>query len=303
MILKFRELEVFRSIMEFGSITAAARMLHVTQPAISKMLSQAEDRLGYPFFIRDHGRLTPTSEARALLPEVMRMLAANESVQRFAEDLGLSRSGRVTIAAVPSICTSILPSVIRLFRKGRPDVSVVLKSMGNHEVIALVAEHGVDLGFVLAPLEDTQTLSRDIWTSDLYCILPLRHPLAALKRVGPRDLVGLPLVSLGRDRPLGMLIENAFAAAKQRHVIAVEVTQSATAFALVRAGAGIAVLDGFSLMSDSGGGLIARPFVPATRVTCRLLWSRHHPMTRLASKLVDLLDAETRGLADTGRLR
>lgn len=303
MTLKFRELEVFRAIMESGSITTAARRLHVTQPAISKMLSQAEDRLGYQFFIRDHGRLTPTVEARALLPEVMKALAANESVQRFAEDLRSSRSGLVTIAAVPSICTSILPSTIRLFREGRPDVSVVLKSMGNHDVIALVAERGVDLGFVLLPLEDTQTLFRDIWASDLQCILPLGHPLATLKRINPQDLVGFPFVSLSRDRPLGMLIESAFAEAKQRHVIAVEVTQSATAVALVRAGAGIAVLDGFSLMSDSGVGLITRPFVPTTRVTCRLLWSRHYPITRLASKLVELLDEEIQRLVDTGLLR
>jgi DNA-binding transcriptional LysR family regulator len=302
MPLKIRELEVFRAIMEVGSITGAARLLHVTQPAISKMLQQTEDRLGFQCFVRDQGRLTPTAEGRALLPEVMKAVSAIEWVQRFAEDLKAARSGLLSIAAVPSLSTSILPPAIRRFRAGRPNVGVALKSLTNHEVIRLVAEHRVDVGLVLLPADDAQTLSRHMCASDLTCVLPQGHPLATLEKIGPRELSRYPLVSFGRDRPMGVLIEQAFERLKLRHVIAVEVTQSAAALALIRAGAGIAVMDGFALMDHPEPDLVVRPFSPTIRVTCRLLWSRHHPMTRLTSTFVDVLDDEIKSLTNTGHL-
>jgi DNA-binding transcriptional LysR family regulator len=292
MSLKVRELEVFRAIMATGSITQAAQLLHVTQPAISKTLQQTEDRMGFRFFVRDHGRLTPTPEARALLPEVMKAVSAIESVQRLAEDLKSVRTGLITLAAAPALATSILPPVIRHFRDGRPDVSVSLQSLTNLEVARLVAEHRVDLGFVLAPTEDAGALARDLCTTGLVCVVPRGHALEAGATVGARELGRFPLISFSLDRPIGTLIDRAFEQAGMRRVIAVEVTQSAAALALVRSGAGIAIMDGFALMGQTEPGLIMRPFRPALRTTCRLLWSRHHPQSRLAATFVGALDNE-----------
>ncbi len=302
MLLKFRELEVFRVIMETGNITVSASMLRVTQPAISKMLQQTEERLGFKCFIRDHGRLTPTPEARALLPEVMKAISAMESVQHFADDLKSARSGAVSIAAVPSISTSILPNAIRRFRAQRPNVMVTLHSMTNHEVVRLVAEHRVDLGLVMSPADDQDTFTRDICATDLVCVLPKGHALAGLAQVGPRELSEYPLISFGRDQPLSALIGEAFAAAKMRPVVDIEVSQSATALALIRAGAGIAVMDGFALMAHADEELVVKPFHPNVRLKCRLLWSRHHPVTRLASSFVEELEPEILQFIAAGRL-
>ncbi len=296
MALKIRELEVFRAIMETGSISEAALRLHVTQPAVSKMLQQTEERVGFPFFMRDRGRLAPTAEARALLPEVMKAVAAIESVQRLAEDLKTVRSGLVTLAAAPALSTSILPPAIRRFRDGRPDVGVSLQSLTNHEVVRLVAEHRVDLGVVLAPAEDAGTLGRDLYETGLVCVMPRGHELEDCDSVGPPELARFPLISFSRGRPIGTLIEQAFALHDLRRVIAIEVTQSTAALALVRAQAGIAIMDGFALMGLSEPDFTVRPFRPALRTTCRLLWSRHHPLTRLAAAFVEALDLEIAGL-------
>jgi DNA-binding transcriptional LysR family regulator len=302
MLLKFRELEVFRVIMETGSITMSASVLRVTQPAISKMLQQTEERLGFKCFIRDHGRLTPTPEARALLPEVMKAISAIESVQHFADDLKTARSGVVSIAAVPSISTSILPNAIRRFRAERPNVIVRLNSMNNHEVVRLVAEHRVDMGLVMLPADDQDTFTRDICATDLVCVVPKGHALAGVEKVGPRELSEFPLISFGRDQPLSMLVGEAFASLKMRPLVDIEVSQSAMALALIRAGAGIAVMDGFALMAQADDDLVVKVFHPNLRLKCRLLWSRHHPVTRLASSFVDDLEAEISQFIEAGRL-
>src|SRR5258708_26600077 len=187
MDLKIRELEVFRAIMETGSVTEAALSLHVTQPAISKMLQQTEDRLGFALFMRRRGHLTPTAEAHALLPEAMKAGSAIQSVERLAEDLKTVRSGVLTLAAAPALCVSILPAAIRRFRTERQDVTVMLQSASNHEVSRLVAEHQVDLGLVLSPTEGSSTLSRDLCGSTLACVMPLHHPLEKFSSVQPGD--------------------------------------------------------------------------------------------------------------------
>ena len=71
MLLTVREMEVFRRIMERGSITAAAAALGVSQPSVSKTLQQAEERLGFKLFTRQRKRLIPTTEADALFPEAL----------------------------------------------------------------------------------------------------------------------------------------------------------------------------------------------------------------------------------------
>lgn len=302
MLLKFRELQVFRVIMETGNITMSASMLHVSQPAISKMLLQTEERLGFKCFTRDHGRLTPTAEARALLPEVMKAISAIESVQHFADNLKTARSGVVSIAAVPSISTSILPNAIRRFREERPNVIVKLSSMTNYEVIRLVAEHRVDIGLIMLPADDTDTLTRDICATDLVCVLPKNHPLAGLEKIGPRELSGFPLISFGRDQPLSTLVSQAFAKLQIRHVVDVEVSQSAVALALIRAGAGISVMDGFALMGYLDDDLVVKPFDSEIVLKCRLVWSRHHPVTRLATSFIESLEPEIVELAKAGRV-
>jgi len=144
--LKIRELEVLRTIMDTGSVTNAAQALHVTQPAISKSLQQIEEHLGFDCFIRQQGQLIPTPEARALLPEILKAMAAMDAMERFVVDLRTLQSGRLSVAAVPSIVHTLLPAAVRRFLQERRDVGVSLLSTTNTEVVRLIADNQVDLG-------------------------------------------------------------------------------------------------------------------------------------------------------------
>jgi DNA-binding transcriptional LysR family regulator len=270
-------------VIETGSVTEAARLLRVSQPAVSKMLQQAEDQLGFQLFVRKRGSLTPTVEARTLLPELIKAFAAVDRVNRLAEDLRDARTGLVTVAASASFGNSLIGVAIERFRAVRPRTHVALQTLLNHEIVEFVAERKVDLGLALGPAEDSATVACDFCTADLLCVVPDGHPLARLDAVGPEDLRRYPLISFSRDRPIGALIEDAYGDAGLRRSIAIEVTQSWTACALVQAGSGVTVVDGFSLLGGMFSDLVVRPLRPRIRIAGRILRPRHHPMSRLAS--------------------
>jgi DNA-binding transcriptional LysR family regulator len=278
-----RHLDVVRRVMEAGSVTEAARLLRVSQPAVSKTLAQVEDRLGFRLFTRDRGRLIATAEAKALLPEIEKAFLAVYGVERLASDLRDGRTGMVTLAAAPSLANNLLPAVIGSFRLTRPGATVIVQAIPNTEVVDLVADRRVDLGFVLIPARDSATVAVDLCAADLVCVIPKTHTLAASKSVRLRDLHDVPMITFARRLPLGALIAGAFERARVRPQNAVEVMQSATAFALVKAGAGIAIMDGFALLDGLPPNLIARPIQPAVRVVARQLSARDRPQSLLAN--------------------
>lgn len=265
-------------------------------------MKQAEHRLGFPLFLRERGRLVPTLDARVLLPEIVRAATAVDQVSRLAEDLQSLKTRPVSLAATPVLGNSFAAKAVARFRVARLGVQIIIQTMFNHEVVEAVVDHRVDLGLVVTLVEDGHTVAYDICTAALVCVMPHEHPLACHKAIGPRDLVSFPLISFSRQQPIGALIENSFRVTTDRRVIAIEVTQSSTARALVRFGAGIAVMDGFTLLGGIPDGLTVRPFEPAPRIAGRLLLSVDRPASRHAEALVLALPSVVQDEIAAGRI-
>ncbi|HEY8613048.1 MAG TPA: LysR substrate-binding domain-containing protein [Roseomonas sp.] len=286
-----REMQVFRRVMELGSVTAAAAALNISQPAVTRMLQKTEQRLGFPLFIRERRRLRPTAEAQIMFPDTLGAFSAIEQVQRLAGELREGRAGILAIATIPALAGSILPGAIQRFRSRRPEASVTLQTFGAHEVIQRVASHRDDLGFIIGPVGNDALLVSDLRNSELTCVLPPNHPLAGCPSLAPADLAGAPLICPGRHLVLGEHLERAFAEANIPFRIAVEVSQAEAACALVRAGVGIGLMSGFGLMGARATDLVSRPFRPAVVSTARLLRARLRPLSRLAQSFVEVLEA------------
>ena len=86
--MRLRHIEVFNAVMQTGSVSAAARLINVTQPAVSRTLQHAELQLGFALFERARGRLTPTNEAMALFPHVEKLYEQLDEVQHQLFNLG-----------------------------------------------------------------------------------------------------------------------------------------------------------------------------------------------------------------------
>lgn len=283
MLFSVREMEVFRQVMERGSVTAAATALRISQPSVSKTLQQAEAHLGFKLFTRQRKRLIPTAEAEALFPEAVGAFAAIEVVQRLADDLRQGRSGMLRVALTPALAHSLAPPAVEAFRATRPDAAVNVMVAGLRDVARLVLDHRVDLGVILGAAGDARLSAHDLYALPLGCVLPQGHPLCALSSVSPADLGSFPVVSVSRHLPAGAAVAQAFESADVTLRLAAETNQSSVATALAKAGVGIAILEGFSVMAARSQGLQTRPFGPEILIWARALVSRQRPLSKLAS--------------------
>lgn len=294
MIFTLREMEVFRLIMERGSITGAAAVLGVSQPAVSKTLQQAEERLGFKLFTRQRKKLIPTTEADTLFPEALGAFAAIEVVQRLAGDLRMGRSGLLRIAVTPTLAHGLAPRAVALFCSERPGAKVDLQVAGIREAIRLVLDHRVDFGLILGTVVHPRLLVRDVIALPLGCVLPNDHPLCRKRVIRPLDLEGNAIISVSRDSPAGESIVRAFEAENVPLSLAVETNQSSVATALVAAGVGVAVLEGFSVLAAAAQGLQTRPFAPRAMLNARILVSRQKAISNLANGFLEALGRAAR---------
>ncbi|MDR3525622.1 MAG: LysR substrate-binding domain-containing protein [Acetobacteraceae bacterium] len=296
MLLSLRQLEIIHAVCRHGSVTAAAAALEVSQPAISMVLRDCTRLTGFPLFRRQQGRLQPTPEMQVLLPDLTRMFEGAERIDRLLGDIRETSVGAVHLAVTPALADSLLPRAVATFQRARPRIALTLRTMDNLGVVEAVTQLRVDFGLVLTPLGEPETKLVPLCTGALVCVVPPGHPLAGRVSVSPADLAPYPLISFSRNLPLGHLVETAFRRAGVPRRIGLEVNQSSVACALVREGAGVAVIDPFLLNSSLDRGVIALPLTPLTNVTAQALISREAKLSRAALLLLATIRQTARAM-------
>lgn len=237
--------EAFREIIQLGSVTAAARSLGYSQPAVSRLLAQFELELGFRLFHRSKGRLMPTSQAMMLFEEVDLALQGVERVNVLAEDLRQTNAGQLRVVAPPSFAEGPLVKLIASFLTLHPKIHINLDSRTRPNVMNLVATRTADCGFGKLPLDHPGIRLRPLISSPTVCVLPPDHPLAARKRtLTPKDLDGEPLILIGhRGSDTRMHIERAFNEVGARARVRLETRNVGAACALAAEGVGIAIVN------------------------------------------------------------
>src|SRR5260370_4014075 len=151
MQLNLRQIEVFRAIMITGSISGAARLLSVSQPAVSRLLAYTEDRLKLQLFERVRGRVQPTPEARRLFAEVDQVHRGVQRINDLAEELRERGTGSVRIVASPSTGHAMVPDAIALLRRRFPDLRAEFGTLPLLELIARISTSRPRLGTSALP--------------------------------------------------------------------------------------------------------------------------------------------------------
>lgn len=277
--MRARHIEVFRTIMRCGTLTTAARMLNVSQPALSQSLLQAEDELGFRLFERVKGRLVPTPEAEELYPEAERLFGDLENLRRTADDLRLGRRGFVRLAVSAPAALSVVPAALDVFRRAHPEVRILSSVVPLERVVAMLEAGQAGLGMALTdetlPRIGTEVVGR----CDLVCLMPAGHPLASRPQLMPADLAGERLISYRHDSLPGLALERALAGTGERLRADIEVELSIIALAFVQDGLGIALVDGLMPWSRFPG-VVTVPFAPAISLPVAILTSLRRPLSR-----------------------
>lgn len=277
--MRARQLEVFTAVMRAGTVTGAARLLNISQPALSQILIHTEDELGFQLFNREKGRLHPTPEALEIYPETERLFAGLEGLRRKTADLRLGRAGLVRIAAGAPVGMSLLPEALATYRVRYPDIVIRTYVAPIATMIEMLragdAAMALALDDALPPDIEVETIGQ----TSFCCLVPEAHPLCSAPAISFADLERETVISYrSRNRPHDELAAAARRAGT-RFAPDIEIDSSLPAASFVRAGLGVAVVDAL-LPWKLFPGIRQRPLIDTPQLPISLLTLRHKSLSQ-----------------------
>jgi DNA-binding transcriptional LysR family regulator len=273
--------------MIHGTMTRAAELLGISQPAISSTIANLEHETGLTLFVRKGGRLQPTPEARLFFVEAERALEAVEKTHRIAKEIRTGKRGHLAIAAYASISINLLPRLMAEFAKERPGLQLKIITRNSQSVRELMSTQQFDLAIAELPL-DYPTSNMEVISYECQCMVPLGHPLAALDVITPADLDGVPFVSLFKGDPIYQQLAMAFSAYGASWNVVAETEFFSTACELVCAGMGVGIIDPVVSLPFTGN-LVLKPFSPPIKYEIALLLPTQEEPSQLAREFVRFL--------------
>jgi len=187
MHITFRQLRTFLALAEQGSVTAAARALHVTQPTVSMQLKETTDSVGLPLYEVTGKKLQLTDAGRELETTARAMLHEWDLFEQgIAARRGLT-AGRLRLAVV-STAKYFTPRLLGDFCRMHPDVEISLEVLNRDGVVQRLRENVDDLYIMSKPPADIDAVAHAFLANPLVLIAPLEHPLAKQKNVALRGL-------------------------------------------------------------------------------------------------------------------
>ena len=259
--LRIRQLEALMAVSKNGSITAAAAELEISQPAVSRLLSDLEKEFGFNLFDKHKRELTPSQEVRLLQPDILRVLELIRQISEDSQEVTKRKAGHIRVACLPGFATSHLPDVVASFLKDRPGASMTIEPDRPERILEWMIGEQYHFGITDGFLGHHAIESEDI-DIRCVCIFPSGHDFERLAKISPKDLADYPLIHTRKDSAFYSKLAIAF---QEFNVIIqsyIEVRQFTSACELVCRGAGLAVVSELDATKYVGHGLSYRPFVP-----------------------------------------
>lgn len=260
--LKLRQLEALTAVIRNGSVTRAAKELDISQPAVSRLLADLGERLGFSLFDRRDGQLVPTQEVRFLQADIQRVLDLMDQIGEVSESITERKAGHIRIACLPGFATSHLPAVVAQFLKDRPGVSITIEPDRPERILEWMIEEQFDFGITDGFRGHSAVVSKDIEVRTV-CIFPLGHLLENCTEITPLDLTHEKIIHTRRDSEFFKSLSNAFLEANAALNTLVETRQFTVACELVSHGLGVAVVSELDALKFADQKIAMRPFVPA----------------------------------------
>lgn len=295
MDFEHRHIEVFRAVMQAGSVTGAAALLLSSQPTVSRELARFEQLLGFALFDRVRGRLRPTARALQLYAEVQRAWSGLERVQAAAAALREFGGSSLAIACVPAFAQSLLPAACRRFRAQHSEVALAITPAESPLLEEWLSAQRFDLGLTEQDSAPPGCSLSPLLAADEVCVLPATHPLAAKAVLAPADFAGQPFISLAPSDPYRLQFDAVFRAQGVSRRLTLETQSAASVCALVCEGLGLALVNPLTALDHaarSGGALQVRRFAVSIPFRVSLALPQYRPGTPLSADFTAALQAE-----------
>ena len=275
-----RQIEAFRLVFQTGSMTTAARMMTVTQPAVSRLIRDLEATLKLLLFTRSGAGITATADAISFYSEVERSFVGLQQLEHAAQAIRQRREGFLHVAATGAFGVLCLPRALASVREQSPDLRIRLTVTRSAEILDLVATRRCHMGITAIPPNAAGIDHDELPSVPIVCLLPPGHPLCARRVLRPRDLIGEVLYGPPENTRLHQQIAHAFAREGVPFDLTGDCTLGASICEFVAAGAGVAILDALAARGAGERRVVTRPFAPRTEWEPKLLFPAGSPRSR-----------------------
>ncbi|WP_425253031.1 LysR family transcriptional regulator [Janthinobacterium sp. NFX145] len=299
--MRLRHIEVFHAIMQVGTISGAAQVLHISQPAVTKVLQHCELQLGMPLFERVRGKLYPKPEAHRLFVETEKLNRDLLGIRRLAASLKGHAVETIRLVSTPTIAISVLPFAMTQWRRDFPHTRCQLATHHTSEIVNTLRLGEADLAVSLQDPRHPGIVAEPLAQGVMTVIAPAGTWRAADCGT-PLTAHGLngELIGHTDNDPLGELVLAACEAQDIHPVFSTVVQTYQIARSLVEAGAGMAVVDPFTAASGSPERLQRRPWAPTIPIQLYLLTASHSPLSHGARRLADSIGVAARNCLERG---
>ena len=297
MKITFRQIDAFRTVVSTGTVTASAQMLGISQPAVSRLISDLEREVGFRLFTRSGRNLKPTVEARLLVEEVRRALSGLERIKAAAQAIRQFQHAQLRLITTPSFASTLAPHLIKKFSERRPEAMISLEIQSSDDTVEWMVSQNHDFGIAPPTGKNPTMMSQTLVNAEAVCILPCGHRLEGKKQITPKDLADESFISYLPDSIFRFEVDEIFREAGVERRLQYEARTTDAICSLVAEGLGVSIVGtGFGKKGNAPG-YSAVPFVPSIAFRAALIWSRQKTMSAVAEDFLAMVEDEVSSLS------
>nr|WP_264301785.1 LysR family transcriptional regulator [Vibrio parahaemolyticus] len=283
-------MEVFYAIMQAGTVSGAARLLHVSQPNVTRVLAHTEQQLGFALFERVKGRLVPTQEAKALLPEAEKVY---QQLGQFRSLTNKVKQGtqHLRIGAPPVLAAHLLAPTVALLSKEH-GISFELLTANRDELCSGLLKHELDVAIAFGEETPPALMGHVLLKENLALIAPKSAAIPAEKTVILKELIShdLPIIGLDSRDPLGLLLHQTLSARDEHYQHAITVRSYSAAAELVKHQAGFAIVDPWTAKQYRQDDAVSvHALEPNMSFSVSILFAEHTPQSIATKQFITAL--------------
>lgn len=282
--MKLRHLEIFHAVMTCGTLSRAAESLNISQPAASKTLKNAEQKLGFKLFQRVRGKLLPTREALTLFEKAQNIYQDLDNLRLLADNLARDTRAKITLGCLPSLGLSLVPEIVTDFYQQNANLVMTLTTEHTETLIKKLDLREIDLALTLQPVQQGEIITTAI----------AEVPLVYVDREYRQGMVLIDEIDQQRwISPGPHSLSAAIAAHRHFSTTRLNVQTYYMATEFVKRGMGCSITDIFSARHNLVPEMI-HPISPPMTITLCLLRRADVSLSPIAQKFVDFLCKQLR---------
>ena len=292
MNITFRQVDAFRTVVSTGTVTEAAAMLGISQPAVSRLISDFEAEVGFQLFLRSGRVLVPTDEARLLVEEVRQAVSGMEHIKDSAEAIGKFGHARLNLVVTPGVSSQLAPDLIGKFAAACPKAMARMEIAPSDDAVEWMVSQNYDFGITTTEPANPSFESIVIKDSDVCCVVPTGHMLAQKAIVQARDLAEENFISYMPSSRFRFEIDQFFEAKGIARHMQYETRTTDSICRLVSRGLGISVVGAGLDYLENQSGCVALPFASPLNFWAVLFWSKNKMLSAVGQSFLKIVQSE-----------